>query len=699
MQPRLDDDDGDDDHQMMLHPFEEQTVARRLPGTACSPTVSYSTGLVCLGVCITVCMLAAIGVPLVATRASDAPVHVDKATREAWAPYAAAFAHIANRSAQACRDGLYAHVCGGWSRPDTSSFGDVRDNVLAQLQSIAGERWPLVGTWYTACMDGAGRTTHGMTALQPVLAAVAAVHDGKSWARALAAVHNAGVAAVFSVYTDVDDAAPAHAPQLLYVDEAPSLLPPTVWTGNDTLSASQRELLISFLTPLMPAIDVVRATTLDAMQLAPFLTPPASMRTRDRRLIVPRTTLPGPFAWDEYWAALMPSPPANVSLAAPAYIAAPAATLAARNDWATLRAYLTACVYVAYWDALPSAAPATSNTCALSTADAFGDMLGHLWAARYFPANTTRPVIEAMVRATIDAFGRRIDASPWMDAPTRAAAHTKLAAIHVMVGFPDAWDVADPPYQLSTDDYLHNVVIQRSSNTAANLASAGSAADRYRWLMPAFAVNAYYEPTANDIVFPAGILRGVFYAADAPLALNWGAIGVVIGHEITHGFDDQGRAYDATGARRNWWSSTAAAAFDERAACVVALYDALPGIGGQHVNGNLTLGENIADMGGLAVAYDAYTAALAAAYPSHAKRRQYEHAVAKIFGVTHEQLFYAGFARLWCASRLPDDAYARLLSDPHAPPRWRVDIPTSQSAAYASAYGCAAPGPAACIVW
>ena len=697
MYARAVDDDDDDDPQMMLHPFDDAATDRPVAPSEWRH-MAWPSLLITAGACAT---FLAIGITLVVVlmRAGDDTIHVDRATREAWAPYAAAFAHIANRSAQACRDGLYAHVCGGWDRPGTSSFGDVADGVLAQLQSIAGDRWPLVGTWYTACMDSQGRATHGMSALQPVLAAIGAVHDGKSWARALAAVHAAGVGAVFTVYTDVDDAAPGRAPQLLYVDEAVSLLPAAVWAGNDTLSADRRQSLIAFLSPLMPALDVVRATALDSTQLAPFLTPPAALRTRDRRNIVPRNALPGPFAWDEYWDALMSAPPANVSLAAPAYVATPAATLAARNDWATLRAYLTACVYVAYADALPSAAPATSDDCALSAADAFGDMLGHLWAARFFPANTTRPAIEAMIRATIAAFGRRIDASPWMDAPTRTAAHKKLDAIHVMVGFPDTWDVTDPPFQLATDDHLHNVVAWRVSATADNLAAAGTQATRYRWLMPVFAVNAYYEPTANDIVFPAGILRGAFYAADAPLALNWGAIGVVIGHEITHGFDDQGRAYDANGARRNWWSPAAAAAFDERAACVVALYDALPGVGGQHVNGNLTLGENIADMGGIAVAYDAYTAALAAAYPSHAARRKYEYSVRNIFGMTHEQLFYAGFARLWCASRTPDDAYARLLSDPHAPSRWRVDAPTSQSAAYAAAYGCRAPNSSACIVW
>jgi endothelin-converting enzyme/putative endopeptidase len=545
-------------------------------------------------------------------------------------------------------------------------------------------------------MDGAARRAHGLDALAPALAAIAGVHDGRSWARALAALHGLGVPAVFSVYADVDDAGPGTLPQLLYVDEVATLLPPEVWRGNDTFALAQQQALVALLAPHMTTADMTRAFGVDADQLAPFVAPPAIARVRGRRNLVARAALPGPFAWDAYWDARAASLPANVSLAAPAYVTLTAAHLAERNDWATLRAYLTARLYVSLAADLPTAP--TAADCLASTADAFGDTLGHLWIERNFPANTTRPAVEAMVRATLAAFGRRIDALPWMDDVTRAAAHAKLDAIHVMIGFPDAWDVRDPPFQV-VDDHLRNVVAARTAAVAANLGAAGTAADRYAWLMPAFAVNAYYEPTANDIVFPAGILRGAFYAADAPLALNWGSLGVVIGHEITHGFDDQGRAYDASGARRDWWTPYAEAEFITRALCVVDLYSALPGVGNHAVNGVLTLGENLADMGGLAVARDAYDAALAAQYPTRRARRAYEHTVQAVFGVSHEQLFYAGYARMWCAALPADVAYRRLLADPHAPPRWRVDAPTSQSAAYAAAYGCAPPPPDACVVW
>lgn len=692
MDARIADDDEDDAaHPMMLQVFDDAPAAprRRIPLDLrpCGALAAIACLCLLFGGIVAWAVVAAV-------RDDDAAPAVDKSVRDAWAPYAASFAHIANRSAQACRDGLYAHVCGGWSQPGASSFSVTDDAVRAQLLDIADDRWPLVGTWYEACMDGAARRAHGTDALAPALTAVAAVHDGHTWARALAALHRIGVPAVFAVYADVDDAGPGTRPQLLYVDEAAPLLPAAAWIGNNTASADMRHALAALLTTVMPAADVTRALAVDANELAPFVTPAAAARLRVRRNLVPLASLPGPFAWNEYWSALTTAPlPANVSLAAPTYVAQVAAQLAVRNDWATLRAYLTARLYAALAADLPPASAPAAADCVASAADAFADTLGHYWTERNFPANTTRPAVEAMVRATIAAFGRRIDALAWMDDATRAAAHAKLDAIHVMIGFPDAWDVRDPAFQVTVDDHLHNVVAARAAAVGANVAAAGTAADRYAWLMPAFAVNAYYEPTANDIVFPAGILRGAFYAPTAPLALNWGSLGVVIGHEISHGFDDQGRAYDADGARRDWWTPAAAAAFAERAACVERAYSAVG------IDGNLTLGENLADIGGLAVARDAYEAALAAQYPRRSARRAYEHAVQAVFGMSHEQLFYAGYARMWCASVAPDVAYRRLLLDPHAPPRWRVDVPTSQSAAYAAAYHCAPPPPTACAVW
>ena len=283
-----------------------------------------------------------------------------------------------------------------------------------------------------------------------------------------------------------------------------------------------------------------------------------------------------------------------------------------------------------------------------------------------------------------------------MDETTRAAALRKLDAIHPMIAFPDTWDDSLPPYDISPTDHLANTVLALATATEDNLAQLNQPPQRYHWLMDAYEVNAYYEPSDNDIVFPAGILQGSFFHPDAPLAINYGGLGVVIGHEITHGFDDQGREYGPGGAHINWWTPASSEAFDERAQCVVDLYSSFPGVGGEHVDGRLTLGENLADMGGLVTAWDAYHAALQR-YTSD-ERQQYEDAVHAVFGMSHERLFFASYGYTWCTKVSPDLAYSRLHSNPHSPPRWRVDGPTSQSAAIATLFQCPAPQDP-CAVW
>ena len=305
--------------------------------------------------------------------------------------------------------------------------------------------------------------------------------------------------------------------------------------------------------------------------------------------------------------------------------------------------------------------------------------------------------VTSMINATMAAFAQRLAALSWMDDTTRTAAAAKLAAIHPLVGYPSSWEDGDPPFAIG-DAHLANILAWRMSAVAANLAGAGQPPVRYPWMMRAYTVNAYYAPADNDIVFPAGILQGAFYSPNAPLAINWGSLGSVIGHEITHGFDTTGSDYDADGALRDWWTPASRAAFAERVACVQAAYEGLPSQGGT-VDGLLTLGENIADMGGLATAYAAYQTALATTYNTTRTRKAYERDVRQVFGMEHEALFFASYARLWCTNMSPSQAYARLVSDPHAPGLWRANIPTSQNYAWATAYSCPPPGPNACSVW
>jgi len=665
------------------------------------PACLGGAAVVCVGVLLTAAFVGAIVLLAVNTDNGHRAVSAgDQLIRAQWAPFAAAFAHIANNSARACRDGLYAHVCGRWNRTadGDSTFADATGGVSAQLLALAGtDQWPLVATWFDTCMNGAARVAHGTAALHALLSHIAAVHGGDSWAHALAALHNAGIDAVFSVAVDVDDAAPLVAPQLLYIDEPQPLLPPAIWTGNDSVAVDYRTQFMDAMRALVSNDTAALAAAVDAGQIAPALSTPAALRSRVRRNLVPVAQLPGTFAWPTYWAARGMAP-TEVAVASPTYLATVGAMLGDQNDWKSLRAYLTVYTMATLSAALPTPEP-DAGDCLASTLDALGDLLSHLWVTAYFDANVTRPAVEAMVDGVLAVVARRIAAAQWMDDATRAAAAAKLAALHVMIGFPDQWDATLPPMAMFSGDHLANVVAQRTVQTAANVAELGRPASGAQWLMLASDVNAYYNPTTNSIVIPAGIVRAAFYAPTAPAALNWGALGVVIGHEVTHAFDDEGRMYDATGARRNWWTATSAAAFEQRATCIRTLYDGLPGAGGGTVDGQLTLGENIADIGGLAVAYEAYGDALHRLYPTYVSRHAYERNVHHTFGVKHDELFFAGYARMWCADVPPLQAYARLLTDPHSPARWRVDMPTSQSAAYAAAYHCGARPAGVCTVW
>jgi predicted metalloendopeptidase len=353
----------------------------------------------------------------------------------------------------------------------------------------------------------------------------------------------------------------------------------------------------------------------------------------------------------------------------------------ADNDWPTLRAYLVLHVYAEFAWALPVSPDEENVThvdCLASLEHAFPSLLGHVYVTRYFPESTAAAV-NSLVAHVEAAFAERIRATAWMDEETRARALAKLAAIHPMVAHPGVWE-APVLAQFSVDEYLSAVVAWDAAETRANLVLLfrESPLPRYHWLMAAFDVNAYYDPTANDIALPAGILQGPFFNVSAPLAANYGALGAVIGHELVHGFDDQGREYDLEGNHLEWWSNESAAEFNERAECVVALYTR------DGVNGRLTLGENIADLGGSEVAYAAYVAAEAEL--SREERDDYERRVVEVFEMSARELFFRAWAYSWC--RASPDVSSAPDVDPHSPARFRVETVFSQSPEWREAFSC-----------
>jgi endothelin-converting enzyme/putative endopeptidase len=610
---------------------------------------------------------------------------------------------------------FYAYSCAAAAAEETqSTFVALEERVEERLSAILSEGWPIVGTWYAACRNTSARRVAGTAALEHLLDAIDTVRSVETLSRAVAVLHRAGAPALFTSYVAADELAPRTAPRLLYVDALDPLLPADIWANNvSSLAAAARARVAELVAALMDGDEQLAAEALsvDELQLAPVAPTAAARRSappaeRD----VAWDDLPAvAFNWTAYAEELYAPPlrsqppPATVAVRAREYLET-ATAMAAHNDWGTVRAYLRARLMVSVAADLPTNETLVEQ-CVASVEEALPDLLGHYYVRAYFDADAARPLAASIVARVIAAFERRLAANTWMDSATRAAALAKAAAIRPEVAFPsEGWTLTLPRFAILEDAHLENVLAAREDAATQNYAGVGhvpSPNAAPHWLMSTYEVNAYYSPPDNDIVFPAGILQGSFFHVDAPLAVNYGGLGAVAGHEITHAFDDEGREYDAVGARRDWWSPASASAFARRAACVVDLYSACPSDdGAEHVDGVLTLGENLADLGGVPTAYAAYLDALNATYPRREDLRAYENAVEATFGVTHEQLFFAAYAHTWCTRRRsPDLAYLLLHTDPHSPPRWRVDVPTSQSAEFARAFHCPSPSVSPCAVW
>jgi predicted metalloendopeptidase len=302
-----------------------------------------------------------------------------------------------------------------------------------------------------------------------------------------------------------------------------------------------------------------------------------------------------------------------------------------------------------------------------------GEALGRLYVEKYFkPAAKER--MDELVKNLIVAYRERLQSRDWMGPETKKHALEKLAAITPKIGYPDKWRDYSA-LEIRDDSYAENVVRAEMFEVRYRLSKLGKPVDRTEWGMTPPTVNAYYNPSMNEIVFPAGILQPPFFNANADDAVNYGAIGAVIGHEITHGFDDQGSRYDLDGNMRNWWTSDDRARFNAKTDKLVKQYDAQVPLEKLHVNGRLTLGENLADLGGVAIAYAAYQKSL------------HGQPAPVIDGFTGPQRFFIGFAQVWRGTSRDAEQRLRLRTDPHSPPIVRATVPVSNIQAFYDAFG------------
>jgi len=306
---------------------------------------------------------------------------------------------------------------------------------------------------------------------------------------------------------------------------------------------------------------------------------------------------------------------------------------------------------------------------------AMGEALGKAYVARQFPP-ASKARVDELVGDLLAVMGERIDKLSWMGDTTKVQAKRKLGSIYRKIGYPETWRDYSALEVDVTSSALENLRRAQAFETRRQLSKVETAFDRNEWRMSPPTVNAYYSPFNNEIVFPAGILQPPQFDATADDALNYGGIGMVIGHEITHGFDDQGRKFDADGNLSEWWTADDDKLFKARAQKVIDQYSGYVAVDTLHVNGQLTLGENIADLGGVTLAYHAY------------QRYLERHGRKDLDGFTPEQRFFIGFGQAWRRKLRPETERTRTLTDTHSPAFWRVNGPLSNMKEFRQAFGC-----------
>ncbi len=637
------------------------------------------------------------------------------------------------------QDDLFRHVNGRWLRDHVIPADRARDGSFRQLHDQAEEQVreiildsaaaasrgdaaggagaheaELVGALYTAFMDTEAVEAIGARALEADLAVVDAVIDLASRTRALGALQRSGVGGGMSFWVDNDSDNPdAYA---VYLHQAGLGLPDEAYY-REPAYAPIRAAYVTHVAEMLGLAGYgdaaqARAAAERVMALETLLAEGHWDRVSDRdatKTHNPMTiealaqSAPG-FDWAG-WVGALDAPQGafgQVIVREPSYATALARAWAEESatswhDWLTWRVvhsrapYLSAEFVEANFDfygrTLTGAEVLRERwKRGVSLVEGvLGEAVGKVYVARHFPPEH-KARMEHLVATLVAAYRESISALDWMGEATRGRALEKLAAFTPKIGYPTRWrDYSD--LHLSPDDLLGDVKAANAFELDYELAKLGRPVDREEWFMPPQTVNAYYNPGLNEIVFPAAILQPPFFDAHADDAWNYGGIGAVIGHEIGHGFDDQGSKYDGTGRLADWWEPADREEFERRAAALVAQYDEFSPaqLGDEHhVNGALTVGENIGDLGGLAIAITAYRIALA---------EQGLEEPPVVDGLTGMQRLFHSWARIWRV-KARDEEVIRLLSiDPHSPEEFRCNGVVRNVDEFATAFG-VAPGDA-----
>jgi endothelin-converting enzyme/putative endopeptidase len=642
-----------------------------------------------------------------------------------------------DKTADPCVD-FFQYACGNWLKTaeipaDQASWGqavELRERNSAILREIlekAASDTPgrdavtqKIGDYYSSCMDEETVETKGLDPLKPELDRIAAAKDKAALIEAIARVHLIGPNPLFNFYSSSDL---HNANQVIaYIDQGGLSLPDRdYYIKDDPKMADARKSLVEYAMRMFTLAGQSPRKAADSAQTVLRIETAlakASMdrtarrdpRNRDHKMTRDEAVGLAPnFYLNRYFAAAGTPGFSSLNVTNPDFFKQANGVLESESLDA-LRIYVS-------WHLIDNSAPWLSKPfvdanfkmqqvltgqsenkprwkrCVSSTDNALGEALGQRYVDVTFGVDGKQRMLK-MVNALETSLDQDIRDLPWMTEETKKQAKVKLDAIRNKIGYPEVWrDYSS--LQIVRGDLLGNFLRANEFEAHRQVAKIGKPLDRNEWQMTPPTVNAYYSSARNEIVFPAGILQPPFFDKQADDALNFGGIGVVIGHELTHGFDDQGRKFDPEGNLRDWWTAQDGSEFEKRASCIADEYSSFVAVDDLTLNGKLTLGENTADNGGARIALMALGRMIADDKTGNKGQA--------VDGYTPEQRFFIGYGRSWCGKRRPESSRMLVSVDPHSPNKYRVDGVVQNMPEFQKAWGCKAGQPMvrenACRVW
>lgn len=642
-----------------------------------------------------------------------------------------------DKSADPCVD-FYQYACGNWiknieipaDQPEWVSFieldernKDIERGILENAAVVGPGRSPIeqkIGDYYSACMDEKAADAKGLDPVKPELDRIAAAKDKQALIDAIAHTHMIGANALFNFYSNSDL---HNADQVIaYIDQGGLTLPDRdYYIKDDPKQIEMRKHLVDYVTEVFTlagqspdkaaesAKTVLRIeTALAKAQMDRTLR--RDPRNRDHKMRTDDAVALAPnFFLNRYFEDVRAPSFTELNVSNPEFFKEVNGVIESES-LDSLKTYVS-------WHLLNATAPWLSKPyvdanfklqqaltgqaenqarwkrCIDATGQALGEALGEKYVDVTFGAEGKARMLK-MVDALEQSLDQDIKELPWMTDETKKQAKVKLDAIRNKIGYPEQWrDYTS--LKIERGDLIGNFLRGNEFEAKRQIAKIGKPLDRKEWGMTPPTVNAYYSPPRNEIVFPAGILQPPFFDKKMDDAVNMGGIGVVIGHELTHGFDDQGRKYDPQGNLRDWWTAEDGKEFEKRAECIATEYGNFLAVDDLKLNGKLTLGENTADNGGARIALAALEQMIA--------QDKTGKAAEKIDGYTPEQRFFLGFGRVWCEKRRPEFSRMLVKVDPHSPGKYRVNGVVQNMPEFRKAWGCK-PGQAmvaenACHVW